>query len=344
MKILVILTGGTIGSKAEGTVIDVNQAAAYMLIQLYREKYGNDVTFEVIQPLNVLSENMNPSHWEVLLSTLAKVDFANYDGVIITHGSDTISYTSALVGYCYRHVQIPIILIASNYNLQDSRSNGLSNFYHAVCFIKDKTAKGVFVIFRNNKEESIVYLATRMIEADTYCDQFSTYGGTDFGKMINSHFVATLGKQNPTTKELAAPKEKIEIEEYRFSKRVLLVRPYPGLDYSYINLDENIGAVLHCTYHSSTACSKSENHSASDFVKRCKEKEIPVYMCSFKQDVSRLYASSTEILAAGAIPLMNISTEAAYTKLMLAYNLLNTNQEEFMKENIYYEILPALDE
>lgn len=344
MKILVILTGGTIGSRAEGAVINVNEAAAYTLIQLYQEKYGNDIAFEVIQPLNILSENMNPSHWEILLRTLAQVEFDKYDGVIITHGSDTISYTSALVGYCYRHIQIPIIFVASNYNLQDSRSNGLSNFYHAVCFIKDKTSKGVFVIFRNNKKESIVYLATRMIEADTYCDQFSTYGQIDFGQMIDGHFVATLCKQNPTMKELSALKEKIKTEEYLFPKKVLLIRPYPGLDYRNIKLDENIGAVLHCTYHSSTACSTSENYSITDFIIRCRENKIPVYLCSFKQDINRLYASSMDILAAGAIPLINISTEAAYTKLMVAYNFLTTNQEEFMKENVYYEILPALDE
>lgn len=341
MKILVVLTGGTIGSKVEGKIIDVSSAAAYSLINLYEDKYGKDTEFEVIQPLNILSENLEPSHWEKLYECMEQIQFGDYDGIIITHGTDTLSYTAAMMGYCYRHTTIPIVLIASNYELQDVRSNGIPNFYNAVCFIKEQAAKGVFVIFQNDSAENVVYLATRIMEADTYLDQFSSYGKVDFGRMVDGHFVKTEHEQNPSMEDVNAEKEKLVKINNGFKKRVLMIHPYPGLDYSRIQIDENVGAVLHCLYHSATACSSAGNYSAVDFIKSCKEKGIETYVSSFKQAVNDLYATSIDILDAGAIPLINISTEAAFAKLMVAYNQQNTNPEEFMKENIYYEILPA---
>ncbi len=342
MKILVVLTGGTIGSKVEGKIIDVNAATAYSLINLYEEKYGTDTEFEVIQPLNILSENLEPIHWEILCNCLDKIDFNQYDGIIVTHGTDTLAYTSAMLGYCYSNTPVPMILIASNYELQDARSNGLVNFYNAVRFIEEKKTKGVFVIYQNDRSENIVYLATRMVEADTYLDQFSSYGKVDFGQMKDGCFIRTEHEQNPSFEEMNCPKSNLLIRNTGFKKNVVLIHPYPGLDYSRIILDENVGAVLHCLYHSATACSGSGNYSTVDFIRHCKEKGIETYVSSFKQSVNDLYATSIDILDAGAIPLINISTEAAFAKLTVAYNQQSMKPEDFMKENIYYEMLPAV--
>ena len=77
------------------------------------------------------------------------------------------------------------------------------------------------------------------------------------------------------------------------------------------------------------------------FKAKCKEKGIATYVSSFKQEANDLYATSIDILDAGALPLINISTEAAFAKLMVAYNQKDMEPAEFMKENVYYEILPA---
>lgn len=340
MKILVVLTGGTIGSKISEKVINVNSAAAYSLIKLYQEQYGADTEFEVIQPLNILSENLMPSYWTILFDCLDKVDFSDYDGMIITHGSDTLAYTSAMAGFCLRHTPIPIVLIAANYALEDKRSNGLANFDSAVCFIREKKVKGVFTIFQNDRKENVVYLPTRIREADTYLDQFSSYGGVDFGKMKDGHFERTVHEQNPTVKELNAV-NKLPIKRNKaFERRVLMLHPYPGIDYSSILLKEDVGAVLHCTYHSSTVCEGSGEYSAAAFAKRCKKQGIEVYACSFK-GAENLYATSAEFLRAGVVPLINISPEAAYAKLVLAYNQKSMNVKKFMKENLYYETLTS---
>lgn len=341
MKILVVLTGGTIGSRVNEKVINVNSAAAYNLIKLYQDKYGTDIEFEVIQPMNILSENLIPSYWKTLYDCLDKVAFDKYDGIIITYGSDTLAYTAAMTGFCYAHTTIPIVLVASNYALEDARSNGLANFYNAVCFIREKKVKGVFTIFQNDMKENIVYLATRLMEADTYLDQFSSYGGVDFGRVTAGSFERIEHVQNPTLEELNVPKKKLIARNDIFEKSILMIRPYPGLDYSSILLNDKIGAVLHCTYHSSTVCEREGRYSAAEFVNRCRAQGIDIYACSFKH-TENLYATSAELLKAGVIPLMNISTEAAYAKLTLAYNQQIMDAKKLMDETIYYETLPAL--
>ncbi len=74
MKILVILTGGTIGSLISDNVINVKEGASLKLIEMYQEREGNDIEFEVIQPLNILSENLDPSHWESLCDCLDRTE------------------------------------------------------------------------------------------------------------------------------------------------------------------------------------------------------------------------------------------------------------------------------
>ncbi len=341
VKILVILTGGTIGSLISENVINVKEGASAKLIEMYQEKEGNDIEFEVIQPLNILSENLDPSYWEVLCDCLDQVELNQYQGIIITHGSDTLSYTAAMIGLCYSHTSIPIVLIASNYALQDERSNGFANFYYAVCFIKEEQRAGVFAVYQNNKEENIVYLATRLKEADTYLDQFSSFGSVDFGKIAENGFWEIIHEQNPARQEMQVHTEKWRQEKFRYIKKVLLIHSYPGLDYNSILLDSGIGAVLFATYHSATVCGGTKQCPVEKFLKKCKGKGIEVYACSFKP-VEDFYATSTELLRQGVIPLVNISTEAAYAKLILAYNQPIKDRKTFMNKNIYFEILPEL--
>src|SRR5690554_4742477 len=102
------------------------------------------VKFDVLQPLRILSENIVPQDWITLIKCLDSVKLNKYIGIIITHGSDTIPYTSAAISYAYNHTPIPIVLVASNYPLEDERSNGLRNFTDAIDFIHNSPLPGVF--------------------------------------------------------------------------------------------------------------------------------------------------------------------------------------------------------
>lgn len=336
-KILVVFTGGTIGSMQEGNTIDVAKAGACHLLEYYRKEYGGDVEFETIQPLNVLSENIGYDDWNTLSNTLLSLPLSEYDGMIITHGSDTLSYTAALIGMVMRHTPIPIVLTAANYTLADSRSNGLRNFKSAVDFIACRI-KGVFVIYENAAGEAAVYIATRLCESDPYRDAYASFGGEPLGRMERGVFFPVLSPANPSPRELNCEFEKL-FEEITLRKKVLLIRQYPGIDYTAFDL-ERYGAVLLYLYHSATACTAKGDGSVSDFAERCRIKGIPVYAASFKEaGVKTSYATSKELLAHRVVPLVNISPEAAYAKLCLAVNAGEETARRLMNETVYFESL-----
>ena len=341
-KILVILTGGTIGSRETSDNIDVNSASAYNLIRLYNDTYHSDTDFEVIQPLNILSENITPDAWSILTNTLNQISFKDYQGIIITQGSDTLAFTSALIGMLFHHFPIPIVLVASNYTLDTPLSNGLNNFRNAICLIKEKKANGVFTIYQSSNGDNEVYLSTRVLEADPYNDQFKGFGGQSYGNMINEKFSLNKTAFNPSLTKLNQAKCQTFSVPATFSNSVLGIRPYPGLDYDSFDLNKsNTKAVLHYMYHSATACTKGNNYSLLEFIRKCKNKGIDFYVASFKDSNSRLYATSREILELGVIPLLNISYEAAYIKLLLAYNQTAHTYTMIIQDDIYFETLPV---
>lgn len=314
-KILVLLTGGTIGSRARDGVIDADAGAAYDLICLYRASYGGDADFDVLSPYNILSENISPENWETLCGTLSEADFSKYDGIIITHGSDTLSYTSALIGLAFGNAPIPIVLVAGNKPLDEQGSNGMANFRNAVRLIMAKAVSGVFTVYQDDLGKNIVYLGTEITEANPYSHSFSSCRVIPFGEMTEEGLTVL----NPQGRKWDEP-PLMPCEKIRFDKKTLIIRPYPGQDYRVFNPDGDTAAVLHWLYHSSTASTVGGSCSLMEFIKSCVERGIDFYVAPFKPPGSNLYAGSDSLIQAGAIPLYDISLETAYARLMLKYN------------------------
>jgi L-asparaginase len=114
----------------------------------------------------------------------------------------------------------------------------------------------------------------------------------------------------------------------QFSERVLMIKPYPGLNYAHINLT-GVDAVIHDLYHSGTACATlewGEAYSLLAFIERCIQHNLNIYLApAIKSEDA--YQSTRALLDQGAQMLWNMSIEAAYVKLMLAYGNFDTSQQ-----------------
>lgn len=327
-KILLILTGGTIGSKSENGTVNVDSEAAYGIVDMYYKKYGQDVEFEAVQPVNILSENIVPNIWVKLCKCIDSKDISQYRGIIICHGSDSLSFTSAFIGMVYGRLNIPVVLIASNYELGNEKSNGILNMRNAVLIIK-KGISGVFTSYSNDCKKNDIYLATRIVESDPYRDRFRSFDGKVWGNICGESLEV---RGSVTLDDLNNFKSVIKRSPVNLNKKVMLIRPYPGLDYDKIST-EGISAVVHYLYHSATACVNGDETSIVKFIKRCKESNVKVYGASFKdREMLRAYKSGREIIEAGILPMFNISPEAAYVKAVLC-----ENTDIDFNETIYFE-------
>jgi L-asparaginase len=344
---MVIFTGGTIGSRKTDRSINVDTSTSFELIQMYETHAGKRIVeFDTVQPLNILSENLVPADWTTMIRQLETIDFSLYQGIIITHGTDTLPFTAAALSFACQGFPIPLVLIASNFPINDSRGKGLENFTHAVDFIADQPLSGVFVIFENNRGEAIVHLGTRLMQSDPYTDEYDSTYSVPFGVMDNKKFTYNIHELNPALAKLQnnhAPK--LDISAIAFSSEVLYIKPYPGLNYAYYDFSTHKPkAVLHDLYHSGTASThttKTFHASILDFMAYCKSHNVAIYITPLKNNSGDLYASSIQFMQAGAIPLENISVESAMVKLMLAYGSFNDTQHilDFMQDNaLFFEI------
>ena len=324
-KILVLFTGGTIGSITTDGIIDVEREGKYAVVEAYKSAYGDDVKFECRQVLNILSENMGFSGWEKMIHEINSIDTALYSGVILTHGSDTLAYTSALLGMYFRHFDIPLFIIASNKPIGEKGSNGLFNFTSAVGLIKEGKYKGVFTLYER------VMLPTRVIPADTCRDRFGVYGYDGF----NDFSVFSGVSENM----LSRPREQLFHGDIAFKKRIMFIEGCPAMDFGCFVPNGDTAAVLYSPYHSATACtavSEGKSYALTEFIKRCITKNIMVYICGLKRKVP-IYSTVAEIIKAGSIPIYTTSAVAAYMKLLLAYNQEEMPVKEVMGKDLFFE-------
>jgi len=141
MKIKIIFTGGTISSRLNENVISVeteNFSKMQLIENFNKASNFADIEFISSQPLNVLSENMSINNLNTLINEIKNTNFSEIDGIIITHGTDTLGYTANILAILLAGIKIPVVLVSSNYILSDEKSNGNDNFFNAVDFIKKK--------------------------------------------------------------------------------------------------------------------------------------------------------------------------------------------------------------
>jgi L-asparaginase/Glu-tRNA(Gln) amidotransferase subunit D len=341
-NILVVFTGGTIGSIASEGVIKPSGDAPFELIAEYQRRCPNakDIRFKTIQPIRILSENLAPPAWKILIAAIEAEQPAQYDGIIVTHGTDTLAYTAAALGFYFHRLTRPMLLVSSDYPLAHPKANGIDNFICAVEFILNVREPGVFVPYRNQRQTARVHRGVRLASSPQLTGDFFSVRGQSYLEFDGHRFSRT--GLSPVKPQAELPPLKAE-----FSSRILMLKPYPGLDYSHINL-ERTDAVLHDLYHSGTACTTErwgENHSLFEFIPRCRQQGIEVYLApAFKS--KNAYESTHFLLKEGAKMIWNMSIEAAYVKLMLAYGNFNDpiRIQEFIERDVAGEHVEMPDE
>lgn len=335
-NILLVFTGGTIGSQLNGDTINTDGNAGFKLLQCFTEQdhEPDSVNFKTLQPLQILSENLHPSHWPQIIAAIEAEDLSQFDGIIVTHGTDSLAFSAAALSIYFNRLSIPLLLVSSDLPLDNPQANGVANFLCAVEFIRQIGLAGVFVPYRNPGQVMQIHLGNRLSSCLPLSSDFISVQSEIWMRFEDGRF--------QSLQNLALSARSPMPVKPDFSKHILLIRPYPGLDYSTYNLD-NVDAVLHDLYHSGTACASSgagEQYSLVQFIKHCTGRDIKIYLAPALYSESA-YASTRELLDCGAEMIWNTSLEAAYAKLLLAYGNFETAQaiSGYLTQNLAHEQL-----
>lgn len=301
MHILVIFTGGTIGSTLTDGWIAPDDATRYTLINTYCAAHGEDVTFSTRTPYTILSENLRAANLAVLAKEVSKAVSEDFDGIIVTHGTDTLQYAAAALAYATGNDCKPVVLVSSNYPLTDPRSNGNANFKAAVDFIKEQSGRGVFVAYKNGSDAVTFHNALSVL---THLEA----GDTLFSLQNKVYAVAT---ENGIT--VTGTADTCETLPVNFSENadILVVTPHPADTYAYPI--EQYSAVILRPYHSGTFPTDVPTFTA--FCERAKAAGVPVYAVDIPHGTT--YASSKQFDTLGITPLYDTTFVSAFVKLWM---------------------------
>lgn len=331
MKITVIFTGGTISSTAgsDGYISpdeDKPLRLLDMYQKLYREKGENSVLpdFQIKKPFQVLSENMSADYLNCLIAYIEKILEENESsGIIVTHGTDTLQYTAAVLSYVFGVKCVPIMLVSSDFPLEDDRANGLINFCYAVDFIRNGYGRGVFACYCNQGETPVIHRGTRLqghipYSASMYSIKNSYYGKYEKdGYLPNRLYTsaAAVAASNIRCYNCMADLKEDNFIKYKLcdnNGEIMWIRPFVGMNYPVVT--EKTKAVLHDSYHSGTIGISGE---LKDFMRQAEIQGISVYITGAGSD-EKNYETVREYQKLGICILPQISPIAAYCKLWLA--------------------------
>ena len=113
-KILLIATGGTIASKPTESGLQPGISSAELLECVPEASEIGDVNAE--QLMNLDSTNMDDRHWRAIAAEI-EAQYSQYDGFVITHGTDTMAYTAAALSYLIQQSPKPIVMTGSQQSI-----------------------------------------------------------------------------------------------------------------------------------------------------------------------------------------------------------------------------------
>ena len=310
--ILLLTTGGTITSQpsADGLVPHPSGVMAFQIDQL-RTHY--EITVEDVMCLD--SSNMQPEQWQQIARYVYDRR-RHFDGIVISHGTDTMAYTASAVTFMLPGIDIPVVFTGSQLPLSDILSDGPDNLRTAFSMAASGVP-GVFLAFDRK-----VMLGCRAVKVRA--SAFSAF------ESINAQYAGVVSSQGLTIDPRVLPNASAVPQLLdTLSKDVFLLKLTPGLS------PDIFGALAAMGYKGIVMEAfglggiNVLNHSLSG-IRRIVDAGVSVVVttqCLYDSSDLRVYQVGNKLLDMGVIQGRDMTSEAAMTKLMWAIGQNMTQSE-----------------
>ena len=302
-KILLLTTGGTIASLPGGEGLEPHRSDC-MERELNQLRTYYDITVRDVMCLD--SSNIRPEEWQ-LIARCVYEQRLDFDGVVISHGTDTMAYTASAITFMLPGIDRPVVLTGSQLPLSDILSDGPDNLRTA--FAMAASGKpGVFLAFDRK-----VMKGCRAVKVRA--------SGFNAFESVNAHYVALVTSLGLTIDQSALPvSTSYPRLRDRISHEVFLLKLTPGLSPRIFEMLVHMG-YKGIVIEAFGLGGISFLNQGLEGIRAAVDHGISVVVttqCLYDSSDLRVYQVGNKLLTLGVIQGRDMTTEAAMTKLMWA--------------------------
>ncbi|RKS55811.1 L-asparaginase [Gillisia mitskevichiae] len=312
-NILLIYTGGTIGMIKD---FETGALKAFNFSELLQnipelkllEHSIDTVSFK--EPID--SSNMNPVNW-IQIAEIIEERYEEYDGFVVLHGSDTMSYTASALSFMFENLTKPVIFTGSQLPIGDLRTDAKENLITSIQ-IAGLQKQGRPVI-----SEVCLYFEYKLYRANRTtkinAEHFQAFSSSNYPPLAESGVYLSV---NHSALWVTNRRKKVKLHK-DFSSEVLILKMFPGITEStvaHILSKKNLQGVILETFGSGNAPTDAwfinllKKHISKGLV------IINVTQCVAGSVSMGNYETSTQLKKIGVVSGKDITTEAAIAKLM----------------------------
>ena len=347
MKAISILhTGGTLASRVSPKGGVSAQYTAKEILDLYPEiKQLASIKSRLVA--NIFSENMNFSHYNLLAKEIKKEISKGVDGIIVTHGTDTLHYTSAALSFIFENLSIPVILVGAQRSSDRGSSDATLNLVSAIDFINKTDFAEVAICMHTSMEDThcsiLSALKTKKLHTSRR-DAFKPINTKPYAFVYHDKGLDLLRKDFRKVNK----KSKLELKLFNPKIKVGILKTHPNMSAEEIKFYKNFdGLILEGTGLGHAPIEKidkftSENQKILSELKNLARK-MPIVMasqCTFGRINMNVYTTGRKLQEIGILGNMHdMTTETAFIKLAwLLSNYKKPEVKNLISENLKGEI------
>ena len=301
--ILLLTTGGTIASVPGGDGLQPADSGVFEReMQQLRTYY--DITVRELICLD--SSNIRPVEWQLIAEGIYE-NRLDFDGIVVSHGTDTMAYTASAVTFMLPGINLPVVFTGSQLPLADVLSDGPDNLRTA--FAMAATAiPGIFLAFDRK-----VMLGCRAVKVRA--SGFSAF------ESVNARYAGTVSNRGLVLDERVLPKQKGETAlKPSLDENVFLLKLTPGLSPKIFDVLTEMG-YKGIVIEAFGLGGVNVLHQGLSGIRKAVDAGISVVVttqCLYDSSDLRVYQVGTQLLELGVIQGRDMTSEAAMTKLMWA--------------------------
>lgn len=311
--ILLIYTGGTIGMIKDYETGALRAFDFDKLLNRIPELSHLDCNIKTVSfedPID--SSNMNPEYWKQIAGMIEE-NYEGFDGFVVLHGSDTMSYTGAALSFMLENLAKPVILTGSQLPIGDLRTDAKENLITSIqiAALRDKGKPKIAEVCLYFEYK--LYRANRTTKINA--EHFEAFASLNYPALAESGVHLKINDE-----QLLMPnrRKKFQVRK-ELDNNIAVIRLFPGINEAVISAilqTPGLRAVIVETYGAGNAPTEDWFRGVIEKAVKRGIFVVNVTQCSGGSVLMGKYETSTHLRKLGVINGKNITTEAAIAKLM----------------------------